>query len=351
LTKDTLFLWKWAIFFLLGLALEGASEMREKWRGGHVIGQAVLLMVALGLLVYVTMPSAGAEGEVRVELESTTERIVRLEDEAKAKTIESRIRQTAAQLEHERAEQEKTKAMAEQSDTGAIDDKHEAEDDFAKARELASSAVNEQQDARLERQRAESAEKVLSLKTRVASLLKGRAEDEERRAKDAEQELHKVKDRVAAIKEQIAHLLQQARIKRLEADERVSVGQRLLASAKKLSVQARAIQQQHIMDHKISHTISAEALELMKNEARRVARQLQVDSSGLKQAEDLVSSLPSQPDHPLATLEKRMGTTGSQLKKLARKYDHMSPPVYVESSKRNQHKNMQRPPPKHSKGH
>ena len=33
---------------------------------------AVLLMVALGLLVYVTMPSAGAEGEVRVELESDT---------------------------------------------------------------------------------------------------------------------------------------------------------------------------------------------------------------------------------------------------------------------------------------
>ena len=154
--------------------------------GAAVAGAAVLLAAALCLLVHAAGPGRA------VELESTRERVARLEDEAKAKTIESRIRQTAAKLEQERAEQEKSAAVAEQSRKGAIADKREAEGDFAKARELASAAVREQQQARLERQRAQSAEKVLSLKTRVASLLKGRAEDEDRRARTAAKEAIKV---------------------------------------------------------------------------------------------------------------------------------------------------------------
>jgi hypothetical protein len=162
-----------------------------KMARGVALSAAAVLVAALCLLVHAALPGEPARGSA-VELESTKQRVARLEDEAKAKTIEARIRQTAAKLEHERAEQEKSAAVAEQSRTGAIADKREAEGDFAKARELASAAVREQQEARLERQRAQSAEKVLSLKTRVASLLKGRAEDEDRRARTAQREVAKV---------------------------------------------------------------------------------------------------------------------------------------------------------------
>jgi hypothetical protein len=165
--------------------------MARRGADGVAVAAAAVLLAALCLLVHAAMPGEPARGSV-VELESTNERVARLEDEAKAKTIEARIRQTAAKLEHERAEQETSAAVAEQSRTGAIADKREAEGDFAKARELASAAVREQQEARLERQRAQSAEKVLSLKTRVASLLKGRAEDEDRRARVAQSEVAKV---------------------------------------------------------------------------------------------------------------------------------------------------------------
>jgi len=304
----------------------------------------MLMAVALCLLLYVAMPRAGVE---RVALESTKERIVRLEDEAKAKTIEARIRQTAAQLEDEHAEQEKSAAVAEKSRKGAIDDKHEAEDDFAKAKQLSSSAVREEQQARLERHRAQSAEKVLSLKTRVASLLKSRAQDEDRRASTAQQEVDKVKSRVQQVREQIARLERQAKIKSVEADERVSVGQRLLSSAKKLSVKAKALQEEHLQKHQITGklVVSKDALQLMMREARRVGHLLQIDSSGLQKAENLVKSLPSQPDHPLETMDKRIDSTADTLKTLAKR----PTPVYVEA-KNTHHKNMDRPASKHNKG-
>jgi len=162
-------------------------------RGGHALATVAVLATVLCVLVTLHTVGRAEEGGSRVVLESTKERIERLEDEAKAKTIESRIRQTASQLEHERAEQEKAAAVAEQTRNGAINDKREAEDDFAKARALASSAVRDQQQARLERQHAQSAEKVLSLKTRVASLLHERAEDEDRRARVAKAEVDKVR--------------------------------------------------------------------------------------------------------------------------------------------------------------
>ena len=62
----------------------------------------------------------------------------------------------------------------------------------------------------------------------------------------------------------------------LEADERVSVGERLLGSAKKLEVKAKALQQEHLVTHVISGklVVSKEALELMKHEARRIAKQV-----------------------------------------------------------------------------
>jgi hypothetical protein len=69
-----------------------------------MLSQTALLMVALVLKVYVTKSSPGGEGETRVELESTTERIVSLEDEVKVKTIESRIRHTVTELENDRVE-------------------------------------------------------------------------------------------------------------------------------------------------------------------------------------------------------------------------------------------------------
>ena len=62
----------------------------------------------------------------------------------------------------------------------------------------------------------------------------------------------------------------------LEADERVSVGERLLGSAKKLEVKAKALQQEHLATHAITGklVVSNEALELMKHEARRIAKQV-----------------------------------------------------------------------------
>ena len=305
----------------------------------------LLLAALLCSALYVAAP----RGTGRVALESTKERVERLEDEAKAKTIEARIRQTAARLEHERAEQEKAAAAAEQSRKGAITDKRDAEDDFAKAKELASAAVREQQQARLERHRAQSAEKVLSLKTRVASLLKERAQDEDRRASVAQQEVDKVKARVQAVRAEIARLEREAKIKHVEADEHVAVGQRLLVSAKKLSVKAKALQEEHLQTHEVTGklVVSKQALDLMKREARRVAHLLQVDSTGLKKAENLVMSLPAQPDNPLGTIHKRIESTGEELKKLSAA--RASTPDYVDSAKKNPHKNMHRPAPKHNK--
>ena len=310
--------------------------------------QALAVVAALYALVCVVAPSVGVASDGPLALESTKERVERLEDEAKAKTIESRIRQTAARLERERAEQEKSAAAAERSRKGAIDDKREAEDDFAKARELSSAAVREKQQARLERQRAQSAEEVLSLKTRVASLLKQRATDEDRRAGLAQQEVDKVKARVQAVRSEIARLQREAKIKHVEADERVAVGQRLLASAKKLSVKAKALQEEHLQTHQITGklVVSKQALELMKREARRVGHLLQVDSSGLKKAEKLVASLPAQPDNPLGTIHKRIESTRAQLQTMSA---NSASPDYVESSKGNPHKNMHRPSPKHDK--
>ena len=193
-----------------------SAKRRDLHMGRQRTLAPVLLSVGMCLLLYVAMPVSGTADGGRVALESTKERIARLEDEAKAKTIEARIRQTAAQLENEHAEQEKSASVADQSRKGAIDDKHEAEDDFAKAKELSSSSVREEQEARLERHRAQSAEKVLSLKTRVASLLKSRAQDEDRRASTAQQEVNKVKSRVQAVRDEIARLERQAKIKRFD---------------------------------------------------------------------------------------------------------------------------------------
>ena len=205
------------------------------------------------------------------------------------------------------------------SQTGAIEDKHEAEDDLAKSKALASAAVREREQARLARQRAQSAERVLDLKTRVAALLKARADNESRRASKAQETVDKIKDRVQALREEIAKLRREARVKSIEADERVSVGQKLLSSSKELIVKAKTLQQQHLQAHPLSQkmVVSPKALNLMVHEARRVGKMLQVDSEGLHKAEVLLKSLPSQPDHPLETLHQRMQDTSMQLQHLS----------------------------------
>ena len=149
--------------------------------GGRAVAAAVLAAAAVCLLV-----SAAHRGG-RVELEeSNAERIARLQEEAKAKTIEARISQTASQLERERAVREKNAAEAQATQRNAMRDKREAEGDFSKAKTLASAAARAEQAARLAAHRAKSAAHVLHLKMRVAGLLKSRAEDEEHRAMQAQ---------------------------------------------------------------------------------------------------------------------------------------------------------------------
>ncbi len=81
----------------------------------------------------------------------------------------------------------------------------------------------------------------------------------------------------------------------MEADERVKVASKLLNTAKKLSVKAKAAQLKYLEEHKLpkDKIVSPEALKLMQDEARRVGKLLRSDSQGLEQAEKLLRVMPA----------------------------------------------------------
>mmetsp|Transcript_16222 Transcript_16222/g.25191 ORF Transcript_16222/g.25191 Transcript_16222/m.25191 type:complete len:121 (+) Transcript_16222:602-964(+) len=106
-----------------------------------------------------------------------------------------------------------------------------------------------------------------------------------------------------------------ARAKSYEAQERVKVAKKLITKARHLTVEAKAVQEKYKEEHKFPEKkiVSKKALELMKAEARRVAKLLKVDSHGLRSAEDLLHKVGEHPSEPLTQLNNRISDLQSKV--------------------------------------
>ena len=99
---------------------------------------------------------------------------------------------------------------------------------------------------------------------------------------------------------------------RLEANERIKIARKLINTAKKLSVEAKA-EQIKARGSATVPVVSQNALELMEKEAKRVGHMLQLDSNSLKSAEMVLHDLNNNKENPLSSLRSKIETVERNL--------------------------------------